>query len=90
MASDLTHLNFKVEFEKGTPFRPVDQLMAVLSPRSAHAIPSCLRPLMEDKNSPIIDFYPKDFVTDTEGKKFAWMGEVILPFIDEKRLLLAI
>jgi 5'-3' exoribonuclease 2 len=69
MASDLTHLNFKVEFEKGTPFRPVDQLMAVLSPRSAHAIPSCLRPLMEDKNSPIIDFYPKDFVTDTEGKK---------------------
>jgi 5'-3' exonuclease len=69
MASDLSNLNFKVEFEKGTPFRPVDQLMAVLSPRSSHAIPVCLRPLMEDKNSPIIDFYPKDFITDTEGKK---------------------
>ena len=71
--------------------------MAVLSPKSSHAIPICLRRFMEDPESPIIDFYPSDFYTDTEGKKviiilikFAWMGEVILPFIDEKRLLDAI
>ena len=43
--------------------------MAVLSPKSSHAIPECLRPLMFDPDSPIIDFYPEDFVTDTEGKK---------------------
>jgi 5'-3' exonuclease len=43
--------------------------MAVLSPRSSHAIPECLRPLMEDPFSPIIDFYPCDFYTDTKGKK---------------------
>lgn len=64
--------------------------MAVLSPKSSHAIPECLRPVMEDPMSEIIDFYPTDFYTDTKGKKFAWMGEVILPFIEEDRLLKAI
>jgi len=45
--------------------------------------------MLED-DSEIIDFYPKDFVVDVKGKRFAWMGEVILPFIDEERLLTAI
>jgi len=45
--------------------------------------------MLED-DSEIIDFYPKDFVVDVKGKRFAWMGEVILPFIDEDRLLNAI
>ena len=38
-------------------------------------------------DSEIIDYYPKDFFTDLKGKRFAWLGEVILPFIDEKRLI---
>jgi 5'-3' exonuclease len=45
---------------------------------------------MYDIDSEIIDFYPIDFECDTEGKRWAWMGEVILPFIDETRLLKAI
>jgi len=49
-----------------------------------------MRELMFDINSEIIDFYPNDFEVDVEGKRYAWMGEVILPFIDEKRLLEAI
>lgn len=69
MASDLVVLGFDIKFELGTPFRPIDQLMAVLSPKSSHAIPVCLRTFMEDPHSPIIDFYPKDFFTDTKGKK---------------------
>jgi 5'-3' exoribonuclease 2 len=64
--------------------------MAVLSPYSISAIPENLRPLMEESSSEIIDFYPLDFKVDTKGKRFAWMGEVILPFIDEERLLKAI
>ena len=43
--------------------------MAVLSPKSVHAIPDCLRSLMLDPMSDIIDFYPSDFYTDTKGKK---------------------
>lgn len=42
---------------------------------------------MSNIESPIIDFFPSDFVIDLVGKKFAWLGEVILPFLDEKRLL---
>jgi len=37
---------------------------------------------MCDPTSEIIDFYPSDFEVDVEGKRWAWMGEVILPFID--------
>jgi 5'-3' exoribonuclease 2 len=77
MASDLEGLNYIINFELGTPFRPIDQLMAVLSPKSSHAIPACLRPLMEDPESPIIDFYPSDFVTDTKGKKVIFLYSLL-------------
>lgn len=70
-------------FELGRPFKPFEQLMAVFPQKTSWAIPECLQPLMRELDSPIADYFPIDFVIDTLGKKFAWLGEVLLPFIEE-------
>lgn len=45
---------------------------------------------MTEAGSPIKDFYPLEFKLDLNGKMRLWQAVVLLPFIDEKRLLEAI
>jgi len=78
-----------VKFDKGKPFRPFEQLMGVMPPASNHVLPTVFHPLMTDEDSPIKEFYPLDFEVDLNGKKFAWQGVALLPWIDEKKLLMA-
>jgi len=42
------------------------------------------------QDSPIIDFYPEDFKIDLNGKKYAWQGVALLPFVDEERMIRAL
>ena len=93
-ASDLKNIErFQKDcnsFEMFAPFNPVEQLMAVLPSDSSHAIPKAARWLMLDEESPIMDFYPYDVPVDPNGKAMPWLWVVLLPFIDEERLLAAL
>jgi 5'-3' exoribonuclease 2 len=89
-AADFIELDrMRIRFEEGKPFKPYEQLMSVLPAASNHAIPKVFRSLMSDEDSDILDFYPEEFPIDLNGKKFAWQGVALLPFIDPDRLLKA-
>lgn len=81
-----------IEFELSEPFRPFEQLLAVLPEASSDCLPKPLQKLMTSNpsESPIHDFYPMNFETDLNGKRNDWEAVVLIPFIDEKRLLEAI
>ncbi|XP_018324321.1 5'-3' exoribonuclease 2 homolog isoform X2 [Agrilus planipennis] len=91
-ASDFVNIaGLSTEFESDTqPFRPLEQLMGVFPAASRKHVPEPWSELMTDPDSPIIDFYPEDFKIDLNGKKFAWQGVALLPFVDEKRLFKAL
>ncbi|KND93391.1 5'-3' exoribonuclease 1 [Tolypocladium ophioglossoides CBS 100239] len=82
-------LGADLNFKKGQPFKPYEQLMGVLPDRSKKIVPTVYHDLMTNPNSPIIDFYPRDFELDMNGKKMEWEAVVKIPFIDEQRLLAA-
>ncbi|KAK9235780.1 XRN 5'-3' exonuclease N-terminus-domain-containing protein [Lipomyces kononenkoae] len=82
-------LSADMTFNIGVPFRPFEQLMGVLPDRSSQLIPIAYRSLMHDPNSPIIEFYPKEFELDLNGKKQDWEAVVKIPFVDQERLLKA-
>ncbi|TKA78802.1 hypothetical protein B0A49_01694 [Cryomyces minteri] len=88
MISDVKKgLKANMDFKLGQPFRPYQQLMGVLPDRSKTIVPTAYHDLMTNPDSPIIDFYPRDFELDMNGKKMEWEAVVKIPFIDEARLL---
>lgn len=95
LASDIVDIadvlfHFDTNIVRQPPFRPVEQLMSVLPPKSSWCLPKPYRSLMMSANSPIRDFYPEEFQTDMNGKRNDWEAVVLLPFVDEERLLAAI
>ena len=95
MLSDLIGLDeilkdISFEDKMGKPFQPFEQLMGCMPPSQAYILPKPYRWLMTDPESPILDFYPKTFTIDMNGKRWPWEAVVLLPFIDSKRLLDAV
>lgn len=74
-------------YELSEPFKPLQQLMAVLPAKSSHLVPDAFRNLMTDDNSPIIQFYSTDFKIDPNGQFQPWLYVTLLPPLDEKLLL---
>ncbi|KAI1654180.1 exoribonuclease 2 [Daldinia decipiens] len=82
--------NIEINFEKGRIAKPFEQLMSVQPAASRHVLPDIFHELMTEADSPIIDFYPEEFEIDLNGKKMAWQGVALLPFIEMPRLLAAV
>jgi len=90
-AADFVDLGkMTISFEKGRISRPFEQLMSVLPAASRHSLPEVFHDLMTNQDSEIIDFYPEEFEIDLNGKKMAWQGVALLPFIEMPRLLAAV
>eukprot|EP00934_Nitzschia_sp_Nitz4_P002883 Nitzschia sp. Nitz4//scaffold356_size15932//2575//6992//NITZ4_008878-RA/size15932-snap-gene-0.1-mRNA-1//-1//CDS//3329548961//2873//frame0 len=92
MLSDLVNLDeilddISFEGKLGEPLRPFEQLMGCMPPSQALHLPEPYQWLMTEAKSPIIDFYPRSFTIDMNGKRWPWEAVVLLPFIDSKRLL---
>ncbi|XP_032580965.1 5'-3' exoribonuclease 1 [Drosophila sechellia] len=86
--SDLKNIEqVEIAFHLGTPFLPFQQLLAVLPAASAKLLPVAYHDLMLLPSSPLADFYPLEFESDLNGKKHDWEAVVLIPFIDERRLL---
>lgn len=79
--------DLKLEYDMGEPFLPFQQLLGVLPAASKSLLPETFQKLLTTEESPIIDYYPLDFRTDLNGKKQEWEAVVLIPFIDEGRLL---
>eukprot|EP01052_Picozoa_sp_SAG31_P031980 SAG31_NODE_3455_length_4251_cov_3.880058_2_plen_1118_part_01 len=89
--SDLTALtSYDFEFDLAEPYAPFQQLLAVLPPSSCSLLPAAYQSLMTNPTSPIIDFFPREFGTDLNGKRNDWEAIVLLQFVDEARLSAAI
>ena len=72
LASDMLHLPSTAVtqcFDLGSPWQPLQQLLAVLPASSAKAagLPGCLRALMTEPDSPVIEYYPEEFEIDING-----------------------
>ena len=87
-ASDLINIDaFSISFEISKPFNPAEQLLAVLPSDSAHALPDSCRWLMTEASSPIKDLYNADVPLDPNGKHLPWLWVLLLPFVEDKRIV---
>lgn len=78
-----------LNFELGKPFKPYEQLLGVLPTASKQFLPEAYQRLMTEASSPLIDYFPENFALDLDGKQHSWEAVVVIPFIDEVKLLSA-
>lgn len=83
----LTRVNNR--FELGTPFKPFEQLLAVLPAASSSLLPKMYRSLVMSEDSPLAKYFPTEVEYDLNGKQNDWEAVVLAPFIDESAIVKA-
>lgn len=79
--------HLQIHLEKGKPFLPFEQLLSVLPADSKDHLPRAYHKLMTHPSSKLIEYFPRSFETDLNGKKQEWEAVVLIPFIDEDKLI---
>ncbi|GMI50271.1 hypothetical protein TeGR_g6441 [Tetraparma gracilis] len=74
------------DFDQGKPFPSLVQLLSVLPPQSSKLLPDSYAALMGEE-SPLVEFYPRVFETDANGKRQSWESVVKIPFIESDKLM---
>jgi len=79
--------SFEVDFncpENAAPFTPFQQLLCIMPLKSFKLLPQEFRVIATHR---MVESYPADFSVDLNGKTNAWEAIVLIPFVDENRLL---
>ncbi|VDM34549.1 unnamed protein product [Hydatigera taeniaeformis] len=71
------------------PLLPFEQQMFIMPAMSANIVPQPYRWLLAPSGSPVSEFFPDEFETDINGKLAGWEAVVLIPFIDEAKMLAA-
>jgi 5'-3' exonuclease len=79
-----------IQYEISKPLTPCSQLLAVLPPSCAHMLPKEYAKLIVDKDSPIIDMYPKKIHLDMINKTQYWKCIPYIPRVNVKRIKKAV
>lgn len=74
----------------GSPFPPFQHLLCCLPPSSASLLPAGYARLLTEKESPLASYFPSEFCQDLNGKKKEYEAVVLLPFLEEERIIKAI
>ncbi len=86
----LTHfLQYMDEFRPAVygptrPHAPVQQLLSVLPPKSAHLLPEPFQSLVQSEGFHLREQFPTAVDVDLGGCKAEWEATVLSPFVDQK------
>mgnify|MGYP006189096181 CR=1 FL=1 len=80
-------VNALINFTKGEPLRPLEQLMMILPPQMAHIMPKVCRRLMTSTRSKLKKHYPRNVQLDVyPGQKLIYT-EPLLPEMEIDKLV---
>ena len=71
----------------GSPFPPFQHLLCCLPPSSASLLPAGYARLLTEKESPLASYFPAEFCSDLDGKKKEYEAVILLPFLEEERII---